>query len=64
MMGLVTHQQFDTPELTNPLSLAAVVHASLIKQTIEMLPAPEDPAAQAKTLELTPIPPNARTLQF
>ncbi len=50
LMGLVTSQQQFTQEIVEPfgrreqkypLALANVVHASLIKETIELLPNPE-----------------------
>lgn len=38
------------------LSLGVVVHASLVRRTIDLLPAPETPEATSMTVELTPIP--------
>jgi hypothetical protein len=55
IVGLVTDQEFEKPGQTNPLSVARVVDASLIKQTIDMLPPPDDPRALGKALQMTPI---------
>ncbi|HXP78849.1 MAG TPA: hypothetical protein VN976_03005 [Verrucomicrobiae bacterium] len=64
VVGLVSAQQFDTPDLEHPLSLAVVIQADILRQTIEMLPSPESPEAAAQVLEMTPIPSNASSLNF
>jgi hypothetical protein len=64
LVGLVTEQEIANAPQPVPLSIGVVVHASVIKRTIEMLPPPESPEVGRRMLELTVIPPGAKSLDF
>ncbi len=51
-----TEGVFSTEERRYPLGIALVVHASLIKETIRLLPSPETPEAQSSTIRPEPLP--------
>lgn len=56
IMGLVIDERvLSEPYGQYQLSLGVVVHASLISQTINLLPAPETPEASSMALELSPV---------
>lgn len=56
IMGLVVGERLlNEPYGQYQLSIGVVVHASLIKQTIDLLPAPETPESNFMTVELRPI---------
>jgi len=56
IMGMVVNEHLLTePYGQYQLSIGVVVHASLIKQTIDLLPAPETPESSSIAVELSPI---------
>jgi hypothetical protein len=56
-MGLVSKEKsVDMPYSQLQLSLGEIVHASIIKSTIEMLPAPEAKESDAMTIPIELIP--------
>jgi hypothetical protein len=58
IMGLVSQEKlWDEPYSQVQLSLGVIVHASIIKSTVEMLPAPETPESDAMAIPLEPLPP-------
>lgn len=64
IVGLVTEQEYATEPEKDPLSIGVVIPAAVIKNTIEMLPAPESPKADVSALEMKALPPNAKSLNF
>lgn len=56
IMGMVVNEHLLTEAYGQyQLSIGVVVHASLIKQTIDLLPAPETPESNSIAVELRPI---------
>jgi hypothetical protein len=56
IMGLVSQEKsVDMPYSQLQLSLGVIVHASIIRRTIDLLPAPEGPEADGMTVRMEPL---------
>lgn len=64
VVGLVTDEALAARHNNDPLSLAVVIQATVIQKAIETLPRPGTPEAASQSLQLTPIPANAQSLEF
>ena len=53
-LSVLTTELYETKQTTYPLSLGVVVHASLIRRAIDLLPSPE--TSEAEKVFVTPVP--------